>query len=81
MTPKEAAIALIQKMPDEATWEEIAYRVYTRSRIEAGLADMAAGRVTSQEDYQVEAQEWLASLGRKKQKETTTSPNGLLATP
>lgn len=80
-TAKEAAIALIQKMPDDCTWEEISYQVHFRARIEEGLADVAAGRVTSHEDFKVEAAEWLASLGRKLQSATTkTSSNGSLAT-
>ena len=81
MTAKEAAIAMIQKMPDESTWEEIAYRLYTRSRIEQGLADVAAGRVTSHEAFKLEVDEWLASLGQTSQNKTTVrSSNGSLAT-
>jgi predicted transcriptional regulator len=81
-TAKQGAMSMIQKMPDEITWEELAFRVYTRSRIEAGLADFEAGRVTSHEDLKAEVDEWLASFGRTKQNSTTVeSSNGLLATP
>ena len=80
-TAKEAAITMIQKMPDDCTWEEIAFRVFTRSRIEQGLADVAAGRVTSHEAFKLEVDEWLASLGQKSQSKTTArSSNGSLVT-
>jgi hypothetical protein len=80
-TAKEGAIALLQKMPDDCSWEEILYQVHFRTRIEQGLADVAAGRVTPHEEFKAEAQEWLASLGRKLRNETTAKlSNGSLST-
>ena len=81
-TVKAAAIAMIGKMPDDATWEDIAERVVLRMKIEAGLADCEAGRVTPDDEYMLEAREWLASNGRNRQSETTVpSMTGSLVTP
>lgn len=36
MNPREAALAMIGKMPDDATWEDLQYQVY-RCMSAAGL--------------------------------------------
>lgn len=45
-TLKQKAHALIDQLPDDATWRDVAYRAAVRGDIEAGLADSAADRVT-----------------------------------
>jgi hypothetical protein len=62
-TAKAAALALIQKLPDDTTWERIAYVVGTRLKLEQAAADSAAGRVYSNEQVMKEMDEWLASPG------------------
>jgi len=62
-TAKAAALALIQKLPDDATWEKIAYTVNLRMKLEQGMADIAAGRVYTNEQVMKEMDEWLASPG------------------
>jgi len=49
-TAKDAARDLIERLPDDATWDDIYYRLYVRQSIEAGLADVAAGRVIPHEE-------------------------------
>lgn len=44
-TPKQQAHALLDDLPDDATWAELAYRLEVRADIEEGLADVKAGRV------------------------------------
>ena len=46
-TPKQQAHALIDALPDDATWTELAYRLEVRADIEEGLADVKAGRMVS----------------------------------
>lgn len=46
---KEEARRLIDKLSDDATWDDLMYEIYVRQAIEAGLADSEAGRVTSVE--------------------------------
>jgi len=43
---KEEARLLIEKLPDDMTWEDLMHEIYVRQSIEAGLADSEAGRVT-----------------------------------
>lgn len=46
---KQQAHELIDQLPDNATWDEITYRVEVHASIERGLADAESGRVTSQD--------------------------------
>jgi hypothetical protein len=41
---KEVAKSLIDKMPDNATWDDLMYEIYVRQAIESGLEDSKAGR-------------------------------------
>jgi predicted transcriptional regulator len=78
---KTDAIAMVQAMPDDVTWEEVFYRIYVRAKIERGLADEAAGRMTPHDEFKAEVDQWLASLGRTPQSEITAkSSSGSLAT-
>ena len=43
---KEEARRMIDKLPDNATWEDLMYEIYVREAVERGLADAEAGRVT-----------------------------------
>jgi len=42
---KPAAHQLVDSMPDDATWDDFMYRVYVRQAIDAGLRDVAEGRL------------------------------------
>jgi predicted transcriptional regulator len=41
---KEEAHRLIERMPQNATWDDLMHEVYVREAIERGLADSKAGR-------------------------------------
>lgn len=41
---KPTAHRLVDDLPDDATWDDLLYRIYVRQAIEAGLADSQAGR-------------------------------------
>ncbi|MFH1924764.1 MAG: hypothetical protein ABIP48_33360 [Planctomycetota bacterium] len=41
---KSEAHRLIDALPDDATWDDIMYRVYVRQCIDAGVQDADAGR-------------------------------------
>lgn len=41
----EAARKIIEHLPDQASWDDIMYELYVKQKIEAGLADVRAGRV------------------------------------
>ena len=46
---KEEASKLIDKLPDDSTWDDLMHEIYVRQAIEGGLADSEANRVTSVE--------------------------------
>jgi hypothetical protein len=48
--PKQAAHQLIDKLPDDATWDDVVYEMVARREIELGLADSDANRTTPVED-------------------------------
>ena len=41
---KTEARRLVEGLPDDATWEDLMYRIYVRQAIESGLADSEVGR-------------------------------------
>jgi predicted transcriptional regulator len=47
---KEEARHLIETLPEGATWEDLMERIYVRKAIEAGLADVEAGRTVPLEE-------------------------------
>jgi predicted transcriptional regulator len=47
---KPEARRLVDSLPDSATWDDLAYEVYVRQSVEAGLADADAGRVLGHDD-------------------------------
>jgi predicted transcriptional regulator len=47
---KQEARRLIDKLPDDATWDDVMHEIYVRQAVEAGLADSEAGRLTNVED-------------------------------
>lgn len=51
---KDEARKLIEKLPEDSTWDDLMREIYVRQAIESGLADSQAGRTTDVE--QVRAQ-------------------------
>jgi predicted transcriptional regulator len=54
-TPKQRARALIDRLPDTATWDDVAQAL----AVEEGLADLRAGRVMEGD----QVMRWLESWG------------------
>lgn len=48
-TVKAKARELIEQLPDNATWDDVAYEIAVRRSIERGLADLDAGRTYTSE--------------------------------
>ena len=42
---KAAVLELVNDLPNDATWEDVIYRVYVREASEAGRKDAAEGRL------------------------------------
>ncbi|HEX9628082.1 MAG TPA: hypothetical protein VGA00_14170 [Acidiferrobacterales bacterium] len=47
---KQAAHELIDKLPENATWDDVVYEMVTRREIELGLQDSDASRTIPVED-------------------------------
>ena len=47
---KEQAHKLIDRMPANATWDDLMHEIYVREAIERGLADSMAGRTKDVKD-------------------------------
>jgi predicted transcriptional regulator len=47
---KAEAHRLVDGLPDTASWDDLAYEIYVRQAIDAGLADVAAGRVVDHDE-------------------------------
>lgn len=41
---KKAAAKLVRELPESANWDDLMYEILVRQKIEAGLADLQAGR-------------------------------------
>ncbi len=41
---KQEAYNLLQKLPENATWDDLMYEIYVRQAMEAGIEDSEAGR-------------------------------------
>ncbi len=44
---KQQAHRLLDKLPDNATWEDLMYRIYVCQAIEAGIKDSDAGNTVN----------------------------------
>jgi predicted transcriptional regulator len=51
---KSRAMSLVRALPKDSSWDDLMYRIYVRQKIEAGLADIRAGRVHSHESIRRE---------------------------
>jgi hypothetical protein len=53
LSPKEAALQMLQQLPDDASYEDIQYKLYVLEKIADGLLSVERGEVYSiQEAYQ-----------------------------
>ncbi len=59
MSPvKEAAIKLVQSLPENCTFEDIQYHLYVREKVERGIQAIDAGQVVSEEEADRRITEW-----------------------
>lgn len=47
---KESVRQTIDRLPDQATWDDIMYELYVKQKIEAGLKAVEEGRTISHEE-------------------------------
>lgn len=56
---KAHAREAIDRLPDDASWDDVMYELYVRESIDAGLADVAAGRTIPQDQVKAHIRELL----------------------
>jgi predicted transcriptional regulator len=49
---KEEFKKLLESLPEDATWDDVMYQIYVRTKIEEGLADDEADDVVPQEEVE-----------------------------
>lgn len=61
---KQAALRMIERMPDDASLEDIMYELYFRKRVDRGLRELDQGKTVSHEEVKRGLVKWLQSAGR-----------------
>ncbi len=62
---KQLAQKIVEKLPDDATWELFLYRVYLNANVMKGLQEIEEGKGIPNEQVFREMEEWLTSSGRQ----------------
>jgi predicted transcriptional regulator len=58
-TAKEEVRKMLERLPDDSSFEDIQYHIYVRQKIEQGLEDVEAGRLLTQEEVERRMSKWL----------------------
>jgi len=61
---KQAAIDLIQRLPDDATTADIIDELYFKQQVDKGLRDVVEGRLISHAELKERIAKWRKSTGR-----------------
>jgi predicted transcriptional regulator len=59
MTTKEEMIAMIRKMPDDASAEDLLCAAYVRAKIDEGIRQAEAGQTIPHEEVMKRVAKWL----------------------
>lgn len=62
-TAKHQVRELIDRLPDDCTWDQIVSRISLEAKLHRAESDIAAGRVRTQMEVERESSEWLKSAG------------------
>ena len=58
---KEEVEALLKRLPEGSTLEDVQYGLYVIEKIKRGLADADAGRTLSQEEVEKRFNKWVSA--------------------
>jgi predicted transcriptional regulator len=64
ISPKQAALKMIEQMPSDASLEDIMYELYFRQRVDRGLQEFDAGKTISHQEVEQSIAQWLQSSGQ-----------------
>jgi len=57
---KDEIQEILKDLPEDATLEDVQYRIYVRQKIARGLKDLDEGRTISHEELKKRASTWLS---------------------
>lgn len=57
---KDEVRKMLDRIPDDSSYEDIQYHIYVRKKVEKGLQDIKDGRGLSQEEVEKRMSKWLA---------------------
>lgn len=61
---KQQALRVIERLPDDASLEEVMYELYFRQRVDRGLRELEAGKTVPHAIVKRRLAKWLRSAGR-----------------
>ena len=64
MPIKKVALKVIERMPEDASLEDLMYELYFRQRVDRGLRELEKNKTVSHEDVKRSVSRWLRSAGR-----------------
>ncbi len=64
MGAKDEALKIIQGLPDDCSTDDILDELFFKKQVDAGLTDVAEGRVVSHDELKARIAKWRSSAGR-----------------
>ncbi len=64
LNTKQTAMRIIERMPDDASLEDIMYELYFRERVDRGLRELDERQTVSHDEVKRSLAKWLQSTGR-----------------
>jgi predicted transcriptional regulator len=64
VSAKQAALKVIESMPEDASLEEVMYELYFRKRVDRGLRELEEGKTISHAEIKRSLAKWLQSAGQ-----------------
>jgi hypothetical protein len=58
-TAKEEILKMLEKLPDDASWEDVQYSIYVRERVERGQWEADQEKLIDQDEVEVRMKQWL----------------------
>ena len=65
-SPKQATLKLVQRLSDDASFEDIQYQLYVLQQIEEGLEDVEEGRTIPHAEARERMSRWLGGADSAK---------------
>jgi hypothetical protein len=58
-TAKETIKEILEKLPDDASYDDIIYEIHLNKKIDSALMDIKEGRTYSEEEALIRLKKWL----------------------